>query len=123
MKETDDAIFGGANRSLLVFIPSTISFYTSMLPFQPSSSGYYGINWEHWGYKLVTANYFILFCIFPWPFTPFIPHSPLTVTTLLSMSMSPFSFFAQCLYFLPSPFSCHPSMSLSLFCLIVQFVC
>ena len=92
MKETDNAILGGANRSLLVFIPSTISFYTSMLPFQPSSSGYYGINWEHWGYKLVTANYFILFCIFPWPFTPFIPHSPLTVTTLLSMSMSPFSF-------------------------------
>ena len=74
-------------------------------------------------YWIVIRIFFLFYCISLLPFTPLYP-PPHVITTLLSLSMSPFSFL-----FYPSsptpPNSCHPSLyskGLSLFCLLVQFV-
>ena len=78
---------------------------------------------------LIFLIYFLLhfsITIYP-PYVPFCLHPPLTspITTLLSMSKCPLSFFL----FPPSPnhhpstlSACPLSISLSLFCLLVQFI-
>ena len=73
----------------------------------------------------------VYFCIFSITIYPLIPsstsaHTPPIITTLLSMSMSPFSFLLDPTRpqtpTLPELSACSLSMSLSLFCLLVQFV-
>ena len=67
------------------------------------------------------AHYFLinLYWIFQLPFSPLIPLLPPAITTVLSMSMSPFSFFAQSLHPLTFP---HPAVTLdSIFMLYIFF--
>ena len=68
---------------------------------------------------------FNLYCIFSLPFRPFIPPSPSSNHYTVVHVLESFFLFAQSLHTLNSSqlaVICFPSMSLSLFCLLVQFV-
>ena len=67
--------------------------------------------------------YLILIAFFPLPFSPLIPLSSSNHHTVVHVHES-FFLFAQSLHLQPSPLpqlsSCSPSMSVSIFCLLVQ---
>ena len=82
---------------------------------------YLFFNFYFW-YKIISSSLF--YCMFPLPFSPLTLPLPCNHHTVVHVHES-FFLFAQSLHSLNAPSQlspCSPSIGLSLFCLLVQFV-